>query len=372
MTQNLFSNYLSSSACVLQFDMNSIKKVSSQHANQVEKTEMLIQTKVVKIEGNNIEVDLFTYKFTDRDNCLAVRLKGQDSKKLTHGYYMGLMNDQLITTNQINRPTIRYTPIQLNDNGQVIFKLKYDEEIKAHIEESYRYPQNIFREVPGQDSYMTMFIWKESLAEHRAISLSDCFVRTKDKVMFYGNMYVLATSSNVVYNTVVDTNTKYSVDKQLDLSPLFNDTETIAIHFYLCMIYNDNCELELLYDIVSVLKLALKLDNESLVSKILENKCLDCLVDKESLVDECFIDEQCHVINLLNLAQKHNLTSLQRMCELKIIKCQLSKKVCGQVPQESMTTMFAFAQYLLQNSNRGSPSNNIDLEEYIQFCEKYD
>eukprot|EP01025_Chloroclados_australasicus_P022026 TRINITY_DN22912_c0_g1_i5.p1 TRINITY_DN22912_c0_g1~~TRINITY_DN22912_c0_g1_i5.p1 ORF type:complete len:364 (-),score=13.85 TRINITY_DN22912_c0_g1_i5:310-1401(-) len=363
MTQNLFSNYLSSSACVLQFDMNSIKKVSSQHANQVEKTEMLIQTKVVKIEGNNIEVDLFTYKFTDRDNCLAVRLKGQDSKKLTHGYQIGIMN-------QMDMLNHKYIPIQLNENGRIIFKLKYDEGNKVYIEESSR--QLYFRQVPGLDSYMTMFIWKESLAEHRAISLSDCFVRTKDKVMFYGNMYVLATSSNVVYNTVVDTNTKYSVDKQLDLSPLFNDTETIAIHFYLCMIYNDNCELELLYDIVSVLKLALKLDNESLVSKILENKCLDCLVDKESLVDECFIDEQCHVINLLNLAQKHNLTSLQRMCELKIIKCQLSKEVCRQVPQESMTTMFAFTQYLLQNSSRDSQSNNIDLEEYIKFCEKYD
>eukprot|EP01024_Parvocaulis_polyphysoides_P026213 TRINITY_DN2392_c0_g1_i3.p1 TRINITY_DN2392_c0_g1~~TRINITY_DN2392_c0_g1_i3.p1 ORF type:complete len:336 (-),score=38.42 TRINITY_DN2392_c0_g1_i3:83-1090(-) len=186
----------------------------------------------------------------------------------------------------------------------------------------------------GMFGYFTFYFWRQQdpKQEEKILELTDCVINveqkidTDDQVKFYSlspqkdtfraNVLVLAKSSQVIYNMIKDLEQKYSPQSPVDLSKFFEGFSCKHVHMYLCCVYNRNFQFFRLFDILEILKLSIKLDNQGLIQRIMEMKSLAIIV-RDQIGPNQKQDCPCYIDNVLYFAKKYNLHKLVLFCELK-------------------------------------------------------
>eukprot|EP01024_Parvocaulis_polyphysoides_P032145 TRINITY_DN28869_c0_g1_i4.p1 TRINITY_DN28869_c0_g1~~TRINITY_DN28869_c0_g1_i4.p1 ORF type:complete len:283 (-),score=18.51 TRINITY_DN28869_c0_g1_i4:277-1125(-) len=209
---------------------------------------------------------------------------------------------------------------ELNCDNKFIFEIK-----TQLVEILTNYTEEI-----SDKNYMTMHIWRrqDSKDENRCVKLTDCIIKVDDE-QFRANISVLATSSEVIFNLINDfkhQQQKQNYDSPMDLSALFTGFSKKHVHIYLCAIYNPNFKFFMLDDILNVLKLSIKLDNQSLLQKILNMERLGEILEDQVLVEDEFSQDPCFIENIREFAHQHRLHELTLFCEAYFLHSRKRQK----------------------------------------------
>eukprot|EP01024_Parvocaulis_polyphysoides_P027979 TRINITY_DN25285_c0_g1_i1.p1 TRINITY_DN25285_c0_g1~~TRINITY_DN25285_c0_g1_i1.p1 ORF type:complete len:313 (+),score=25.35 TRINITY_DN25285_c0_g1_i1:197-1135(+) len=223
--------------------------------------------------------------------------------------------------------------LQKNDQERgdgIITNLKNDKQVNMSVnvqrQNQQEYPQFLKKwcvqlEGKEDDNYLQVHFWQngDPDEEKRCLELTDCMLHAK---IDSANVCVLASSSEVIFNMINDLNQSYSPKNPLNLDTLFKNFQVWDIHLYLCCVYNPNFLFFWLSDIMGVLEIAVKLENQTVISRIMNMEQLGRIVRDQILTDEKFIESRCYIKNVLDFASKHCLNNLTVFCQLIFFSTQ--------------------------------------------------
>eukprot|EP01024_Parvocaulis_polyphysoides_P057524 TRINITY_DN612_c0_g1_i15.p2 TRINITY_DN612_c0_g1~~TRINITY_DN612_c0_g1_i15.p2 ORF type:complete len:295 (-),score=10.21 TRINITY_DN612_c0_g1_i15:676-1560(-) len=224
------------------------------------------------------------------------------------------------------------------------------------------------RHVPGVGKVSTLQICKsyEVIERTRALELTDCSINTTCKksnknYVFKANLSVLGSTSKVIFDMVKDLKQSCDISNPLELGILFQGFPSFIVYTYLCYAYNPGLKFMLLEDVLCILQLAIKLDNQVLIKNILDMRVLYEMMQFQTQIYDGF-DSPCHLLYVLDFALKHSFNRLVVLCEYCILSKNLTFFQVNQLPQISRTRLLMF---FMQR-----PSNNqtqFYLQEYQAF-----
>eukprot|EP01024_Parvocaulis_polyphysoides_P068963 TRINITY_DN8426_c0_g1_i5.p1 TRINITY_DN8426_c0_g1~~TRINITY_DN8426_c0_g1_i5.p1 ORF type:complete len:322 (+),score=43.10 TRINITY_DN8426_c0_g1_i5:38-967(+) len=179
-----------------------------------------------------------------------------------------------------------------------------------------------------QNNGLILQFWKSGSVEEeqKCLEFTDCVIRVEDAqkntiVTYPANINELAVSSKVIYNMIQDLQESFSHEKPLDLTELFHGFDESEIHAYLCCVYNPYCVPTELTQILSLLKISIKLDNQGMIKRILGMKNMVRIVRQQIVSDDDDdLENPCHVQNVFNFAKQHDFHELMLLCNLEIVK----------------------------------------------------
>eukprot|EP01024_Parvocaulis_polyphysoides_P029966 TRINITY_DN2720_c0_g1_i1.p1 TRINITY_DN2720_c0_g1~~TRINITY_DN2720_c0_g1_i1.p1 ORF type:complete len:331 (-),score=30.27 TRINITY_DN2720_c0_g1_i1:77-979(-) len=171
------------------------------------------------------------------------------------------------------------------------------------------------------NNYLTFYLWKKGdpTEEQRFLELTDGYIKTENTT-FFVNIAVLAKSSQIIYNMIKDLELSYNPKNRVDFSTLFEGASDIHIQMYLSFCYNQNFMFQLLSDILGVLQIAVKLDNQILIDRIMNLEDLGRIVKSQLQTKVSSSSSLCYVHNVLEFAMKHKMHNLILFCELVYLR----------------------------------------------------
>eukprot|EP01023_Acetabularia_acetabulum_P053064 TRINITY_DN5912_c0_g1_i10.p1 TRINITY_DN5912_c0_g1~~TRINITY_DN5912_c0_g1_i10.p1 ORF type:complete len:263 (+),score=2.53 TRINITY_DN5912_c0_g1_i10:67-789(+) len=166
---------------------------------------------------------------------------------------------------------------------------------------------------------LRMYFWKER-KEQNYLDFADCVISSQNR-NFRAHISVISRSCKFVANMIKDLKLSYSYDNPVDLSNLFQEFSSHDVFMFLCFIYNPQPHVDYLDVLVAILKIAVKLQSQDIINKILAQEDLVYIFHYQNEYDESTVkgDGRYDIVQINNFAIQHDLTEICLICNLIIL-----------------------------------------------------